>query len=166
MKNENYNLNISTLDDKILYQEVCKKIKETDDISFKLLGLVPFVSGVGMVLLWTQAQNIPGPALIFVGIFGALVTYFIYRWERRNIQVCEIFKSFAAEMELRKQVMEMSDDLDMKPDGPYNWLSNQGKPTLSGGFSKKGWGKTQAEMAIYGCTMLFWLLLPILVIIT
>ena len=162
MKNENYNLNINTLDDKIMYQEVCKKIKETDDISFKLIGLVPLVSGAGMVTLWSQANNIPVPALIFIGIFGALVTYFIYRWERRNIQICETFKNFAAEMESRKQGLDASEDLEIKADGPYQWLNSQEKPTWRGRLDKKGWGKTQAEMAIYGCTILFWLLFPLM----
>jgi len=166
MKSKNFNLNISTLDDKVLYQEICKKIKETDAISFKLLGLVPFVSGAGIVVLWAEAARIPNLALVFAGIFGAVITYFIYRWERRNIQICETFKNYAAEIESRKQNLEQNDVPEGTQDGPYKWLSHQGKPTLAGSLSNKGWGKTEAEIAIYGCTILFWLLLPLLVMIS
>jgi hypothetical protein len=33
------------------YAEICSNIRATDEISFKLLGLVPLVSGTGIVVL-------------------------------------------------------------------------------------------------------------------
>lgn len=166
MKQEYFNLNISTLDDKVLYREICKKIRETDAVSFKLLGLVPLVSGTGIIILWLEAGNLPFMVLIFSGLFGAMITFFIYRWEKRNIQTCITFREYACMMEAHKKELESDDSGNEKPDGPYSLLHSKGKPHLSGkNTSNNGWGKSEAETAIYGSTMLFWLLLPLSVLL-
>ena len=72
------------------YTEICSHIKTTDEISFKLLGLVPLVSGIGIVVLLDRSnQPAWSPMVVFVGLFGALVTFAIYRWEVRNLMTCE-----------------------------------------------------------------------------
>jgi len=153
MKQEHYNLNINTLDDKVVYQEICKKIAQTDAISFKLLGLVPTASGITVVATWFQRAHFSFLGLLVLGLFGAAITYFIYRWERRNIQICNTFREYAQIMEAK-----ITEDQESSPNGPYSLLSTKRKPHFPG--SKKGWGKTEAETAIYLITILLWLLLP------
>jgi hypothetical protein len=167
MKTENFNLNVNALDDKALYEEICKKIKETDAISFKLLGLVPSVSGGGIIILWTEAENLRDMMLVMTGLFGALITYFIYRWEKRNIQTCNTFKLCAEMIEIRKQLLEQSEEnVKSVIEGPYRLLRSQGKPKLLGeSLSVRGWGKTEAETAIYSVTILFWLVLALMIFI-
>jgi hypothetical protein len=64
-----------------VYEQVCENIRTTDDISFKLLGLVPLISGSGIVvLLSTNTSFSRLPLVLFVGIFGAVVTFGLYRW--------------------------------------------------------------------------------------
>lgn len=166
MKSENFNLIINALDDKALYQEICKKIKETDAISFKLLGLVPILSGLGIVTLWSLNENLSSWMMILTGLFGALITYFILRWEKRNIQVSDTFRSYAEILEAKKVQLENDyDSLDVTLAGPYSLLRSKDKPRLlSLSSSFKGWGKAEAETAIYSATILFWLLLPLSVL--
>ena len=42
------------------YTEICSHIRTTDEISFKLLGLVPLVSGIGSSCYSTVAISRPG----------------------------------------------------------------------------------------------------------
>lgn len=46
-----------------VYEEVCTNIRTSDDISFKLLGLVPVISGSGAAILtlsriWSDTNSI------------------------------------------------------------------------------------------------------------
>lgn len=168
MKSENFNLIIHPLDDKVLYQEICKKIKETDAISFKLLGMVPIFSGLGIVTLWSQHEALSCWIMSLSGLFGALITYFIFRWEKNNIQVSDTFRNYAEILEAKKVQLENDhDSSDITMAGPYSLLRSKDKPRLlSAPGNSKGWGKAEAESAIYGATILFWLLLPLLVLFT
>ncbi|HXQ24587.1 MAG TPA: hypothetical protein VN812_23100 [Candidatus Acidoferrales bacterium] len=72
------------------YAEICANICATDDYSFKLLGLVPLVSGGGIVALLTEANATTWasfPIAIF-SLLGATVTLGLFCWELRNIQTC------------------------------------------------------------------------------
>src|SRR4029450_12904322 len=82
------------------YAEICSNVRTTDEISFKLLGLVPLVSGGGIVLLLDAGKR-PArpPATIFVALLGAAVTFAIYRWEVRNIQICRWLIERGAQLE-------------------------------------------------------------------
>ena len=164
MKRENFNLIIHTLDDRALYLEICKKLKDMEAVSFKLLCLVPLFSGLSIVILCSLAEKFSSLLLILTAVFGALVTFFIFRWEKRNLQMRDIFRSYAEILETKKIQLE-SENLphDAGMGGPYSLLRNRGKPMLwHAGESLKGWGKTEAETAIYSTTILFWLLLPVL----
>src|SRR5918999_1507341 len=72
------------------YSELCSNIRATDDISFKLLGFVPLISGAGIigVLSAREELSLPSAAVILVALFAATVTVALYGWERRNIQIC------------------------------------------------------------------------------
>ena len=164
MKQENFNLNISTLDDKVLYREICKKIKDTDSISFKLLVLVPIVSVTSLMIFWSSLDDLPDFTLLLAGLFGALVTYFIFRWEKRNRQISKVFKQYACIMEARKMEQEDgSEPSNEKFNGPYSLLANDGKPSLlKDKNSDRGWGKSESENAVYITTMVLWLIMPLL----
>src|SRR5438876_9051723 len=90
-----------------LYELYLEKIKETDEISFKLMGMVPLLSGVGIYTLFTQnsievaGKVIAIPEKIFwiTGFFGAMITFLIYRWELRNISICGKFRDKVIELE-------------------------------------------------------------------
>ena len=70
------------------YTNLCTNIRFTDDISFKLLGLVPLFSGSGLFLAVMRSDYFWSPAIYGISLFGALVTLGLFRWELRNIQIC------------------------------------------------------------------------------
>src|SRR5688500_9667686 len=83
------------------YGELCSNIRATDDLSFKLLGFVPLVSGAGIigVLSAKEELSLPSPAVVLVALFAATVTVALYGWERRNIQICIWLIARAADVE-------------------------------------------------------------------
>ena len=129
------------------YAEICSNIRATDEISFKLLGLVPLVSGAGIfVLLDRSKQPTWSPMAIFAAVFGAVVTFAIYRWEIRNIQTCRWLIDRAAELERNELGLAR---------GQFH--ARDPAPAL---FGRK-MGKTEAERLLYWTTIAAWLLLPI-----
>jgi hypothetical protein len=146
-----------------LYELYLNKIKETDEISFKLLGLVPLLSGAGIFTLLTQNAveidhvQIQIPKLIFwvTGLFGASITYCIYRWELRNIQTCKTYRNEARKIE------------ETEPGSIGVFRNFPESPDLLIKVAKKVQfkmqiGKADAEKGIYYLTIIFWLLLPVL----
>ena len=129
------------------YTNLCNSIRFTDDVSFKLLGLVPLFSGSGMLVAVAKSEWFWSPAIYAIGIFGGLITLGLFRWELRNIQTCKWLISCGA-------ALEQSED-QVKPAQFYR------RPE-----SPMRWGKTEAEKLIYGATTLIWLLLPWLVYTT
>ena len=164
MKSENFNFIVHSLDDKALYAEICKKIKDTNAMSFKLMGLVPLLSVVCMMILCFFAEKLPPSLLVLTCLYGSLVTYFIFRWEKRNMFISDIFKSYAEILETRKTQFEIENQqLDMTLAGPYSLLRSKDESRLLTSLKPlKGWGKKEAETAMYGITIMCWLLLPFL----
>ena len=120
-----------------IYQEVCADIRATDEISFKLMGLVPLVTGAAFLTFCVSDELSEMPKLIIaVSVFAALITLALFRWELRNIQKCN---------SLLKRADEMAkvDSRTMPP-----------KPS--------GIGKTKAEAAVYSVTIVTWLLMPVI----
>jgi hypothetical protein len=83
------------------YGELCSNIRATDDISFKLLGFVPLISGAGIigVLSAKEKLSLPPAAVVLIALFAATVTTALYGWERRNIQICIWLIARAADVE-------------------------------------------------------------------
>lgn len=172
MKNENFNVNIKTLDDQALYAEICRKIEEIERRRFRALWLVPFISGVLILLLW---QNVvPDLIMLLVSSFGALITLFIMHWEKYHIQMTHAFKKHAAILESRKTRQEKLDVADAF-DGPYSMISQLQDPAIfslpdhqnsyttgsvntdkNPAVSGKGWSRDQAEVAVYYSTIILW----------
>jgi hypothetical protein len=132
-----------------LYGEVYTSIRETDQVSFRLLGYIPLVSGSGAGLLTTLINNnlLKPLPLILLSALGAVVTFGFYRWERRNIQTCERLYSRAKYLEQLIGFEELA--------------GREAAPRLLG----KPIGKTQAEKIIYTASVIAWLV-PILVALT
>ena len=131
-----------------LYEQLSANIRATDDISFKLLGLVPLVSGAALgALLFKDAQPMGdrlSPALItLLALFAAAVTLGLFRWELRNVQECSHLIAIAGALAGAR-------------------LAGVGVPPARQARLPRpqGIGKTEAEKIIYGATILAWLALP------
>jgi len=125
-----------------LYAETCSSIRATDEISFKLMGFVPLVSGAALLTLFLKETISSDKASLVVALalFAAMVTLGLFRWELRNIQTCSW---------LRRRAEALEETLVKTSGAP-----RQPKPPL-------GIGKTEAEKAIYSITILVWLIMPI-----
>ena len=53
-----------------IYIEIRAAIRETDNISFKLLNLVPLVSGTALIGLLLQTRPLPAPLVMFLALSG------------------------------------------------------------------------------------------------
>ena len=71
-----------------IYNEINTNIRFTDEISFKLLGLVPFVSSLGILGL-SMSDLTQSPVAALISIFAAIVTSALFIWEIRNMQICK-----------------------------------------------------------------------------
>lgn len=129
------------------YTNLNTNIRFTDDVSFKLLGLVPLFSGSGMLVAVMRSEYFWSPAIYAIAAFGALVTLGLFRWELRNIQTCVWLISRGATLE-RTEDQTNAGQFYQRPKAPM------------------GVGKTEAEKLIYGVTIFIWLLLPWLVYTT
>jgi len=73
-----------------VYRETCFNIRATDDISFKLMGTVPLLSGAAILTVFLKGPIQPGsgPVVVALSMFAAFVTLGLFRWELRNVQTC------------------------------------------------------------------------------
>jgi len=121
-----------------VYQQIYEQVRAKDDISFKLLSLVPLISGAGISIL--IKTDIAWGLKCFVSLFGATVTFSIFRWELRNIGWCDL---------LLKQARQI--DHAESPEVPKLRISPGKRVAV---------GKTEAETILYLTVILAWLMLP------
>jgi hypothetical protein len=130
-----------------MYDVLQAGIKDTDDISFKLLGLVPLVNGAALLTAVVGIGSAHPPAIITLSLFGAIVTLGLFWWELRNIRYClwyiELARHFEAAPLARAGVPER---LRKRPAAPGNV------------------GKRRAEKLIYATVIVSWLLLPVMLL--
>jgi hypothetical protein len=126
------------------YAETCSSIRATDDINFKLMGIVPLVSGAAMLVFLVKEATPPDKAALVVALalFAALITLGLFRWELRNIQTCSW---------LRRRAEALEGALVRASGAP-----TQPQPPLK-------IGKTEAEKWIYSITVVAWLSIPLVV---
>jgi hypothetical protein len=127
-----------------LYTEIIANIRATDEISFKLLGLVPLVSGTALVAVILQDVTARPTLIVLFALFAAAVTLGLFRWELRNVQECSRLLRHAEA--LAEPVLEQSGvpaGLRRRAAGP------------------QGVGKTEAEKLVYSATIAAWLVLPL-----
>ena len=139
------------------YATICSSIKATDEISFKLLGLVPLVSGVGIFALVSAAKEpLSSAGVALFAMFAALITFSLYRWELRNISICEWFRDRIADIE-RDEFGLISGQYLSLPPAPR--LTVFGRDVRIGTWSAGRIGKRKAEALLYGATMAAWIAL-------
>lgn len=135
-----------------LYHEVCEHIRATDDISLKLLAAVPLATGIGITLLVRPSTaDLTDGARSLLSLFAAVVTFAIYRWERKNIATCAHYREWAAALE--------RDHFQLPPQagkGPAPPVYPHGRVTAPA-FAGQSWGKTQAEILLYWTVIVSWL---------
>lgn len=170
-----------------VYEQICTNVRTSDDISFKLLGLVPLISGSGAAILvlgkiWSDISSI---AIILLSLVAAIITFGLFKWELRNVQKCNWLVERAAELEQgwfnteefasnKRTVRQFTD-----------W-SKEKKPPLFGKEEKmpaesgtgeltpipglKSWhkveiGKTESERIIYWASIAAWLVPIVMAVI-
>lgn len=144
--------NLTPEDARQLYDQVCANIRTSDDISFKLLGFVPLVSGAGItVVLSTDTTLSDLPLVLFVGLFGAVVTFALYRWELKNINTCLWLIALGSDLEQHRFGLTQG-----------QFLGRPADPELFGRKMRK----RDAERIIYVSTIVAWLLLPMVAVMT
>jgi hypothetical protein len=183
---------ISPLTVERYYGELCSNIRATDDISFKLLGFVPLISGAGIIAVLSAREKLalPPAAVVLVALFAATVTLALYLWERRNIDICKWLIACAADVE--REMLEATYDLEP---GRLQTLAarHAGESTapdhaeiertlgLRGGALQsqflgpgepprfllwRRFGKTQAAEVLYGSTAAAWIVVVPITLLT
>lgn len=127
-----------------IYTEIRGGIRETDNISFKLLGLVPLVSGTALIGLIVQTRNLPTSLVILLSLFASSVTLGLFRWELRNVQTCSWLIQYADAIEAYV----------LSARGAGAIFCPRPKPP-------QHIGKVEAQKLIYSTTIIAWLALPI-----
>ena len=127
-----------------VYRETCSNIRATDDISFKLMGVVPLLSGATFLTFFLKedVSSKAGPAIVMLSLFAALITLGLFRWELRNIQTCSWLRRRAETLE---GVIVTAAQIPKQPLPP------------------RGIGKTEAEKWIYSVTIVAWLSMPFII---
>jgi hypothetical protein len=134
-----------------VYGEVCAQLRATDEISLKLLTAVPVVTGIGVSLLAkTPNQDTSQGVRSALGFFAAVVTFAIYRWERKNIATCSHLRRWA-------QVIERDHvGLPLPTADPGDPTTHPHGPVSAPRAFGRQWGKTQAEILLYWTAILSW----------
>ena len=127
-----------------IYEEIRAGIRDTDSISFKLLGLVPLVSGAALISLVLQTRELPSGLVVLLALFASTITLGLFRWELRNVQTCSWLLDCARALEAEA----------LKNSGTSQVF--QSRPPRPQRI-----GKTEAEKLIYAATILAWLALPV-----
>lgn len=126
------------------YEAICASIRATDEISFKLLGLIPLLTGAVIVAILKGEVSQQGLVWV-ISAFGAIVTFGIFRWELRNIQTCKWLMKEGGRIETEELGLTVG-----------QFTGRDAAPTLLG-FRM---GKTEAEKIIYIASVIAWLTLP------
>ena len=127
-----------------VYNAIQKGISETDDISFKLIGFVPLVTGGGLLTILLGGTDLPVEVLAVTALFAAAATIGLFWWELWNIQTCHWYINLAYEFE--KKVFE-------NQSVPANLAIRRRPPG--------GVGKHNAAKIIYAATAVSWIALPL-----
>jgi hypothetical protein len=149
-----------------IYKEVCASIRATDDISFKLLGLVPTFSGsaAGALVVLDKSGLLKGGSswvVLALAAVGFGITFGLFRWELRNIQKCNWLIERAAELES----YALGGRGEPPPRLQFRGWRDEKKPCMASPM-KWPWGKTEAEVAVYLAALAAWLVPAVFAVIS
>jgi hypothetical protein len=116
------------------YNELCSSYHAIDDFRTKLLGLLPLVTGGGVVLLSGRVEEIRMEFFRPVGVFGILVTLGLLAYELFGIKKCHALIETGKALESR---MNLPVGEKQKPAGQFNFRSysrGQSCALIFGGF--------------------------------
>ena len=143
-----------------IYRDLIENIRVTDDISFKLLGTVPLVSGIGsggLSLLTMSGHHLNDLAVLGLSLVGCAVTIGLFRWELRNIQRCTWFISRAAKIEQRMFPSHEASQFNGFQPSKHLEAKELSDIKIASIWTRP-WGKTQAEKLIYAVAIAAWLI--------
>jgi hypothetical protein len=83
------------------YDQLCQSYRAIDDFRAKLLGLLPLVTGGGLVLVTKGVKDINPDLFLPVGVFGALVTFGLLSYEIYGIRKCHALIIAGGRLEAR-----------------------------------------------------------------
>jgi len=124
-----------------IYAELCTGIRETDSISFRLLNLVPLVTGTALAALVIREKPLPPELVTLFALFAAAITVGLFRWELWNVQKCHWLVKYAEGIE-KRALLQDGLFLERPPD-------------------PQRVGKAEAEKLIYFVTIIVWLATPL-----
>jgi hypothetical protein len=138
-----------------IYREICISVRSTDDVSFKLLGLVPAfaAAGAGLLTLLADARSSNSDltwTFAALGVLGCAMTFAMLQWELRNIQKCGWLIDQAAGLEKYALGLNREPIDSLQHEG---WKRARRAPVRW----KWPWGKTEAEFVVYVVAMIAWL---------
>src|SRR5688572_14466927 len=82
------------------YQEVCNSYHAIDDVRIRLMGLLPLISGAGIVLLLKpEVLDLAGRYYPPIGLFGFVVSLGLLLFEVRGVQQCYALIALGKEVE-------------------------------------------------------------------
>lgn len=82
------------------YSELCTSYNAIREFRARLLGFLPLASAGGVFLLLNAAETSIGPlTLVAIGLFGCLITFGLYTYERHNMERCHNLIRLGADWE-------------------------------------------------------------------
>lgn len=145
------------------YTEICENIRALDANSFKLLSFVPLVSGSAIMAVFLRGEAGMSWITILLSLAGALVTFGLYRWEFRNIQICKWLQKCANAIERNQFGVEQGkEQFAIRTQEPPPKFDNPKFDNLDK-FFVFSISQRKAENIIYWTTIAAWLLLPLAV---
>jgi hypothetical protein len=81
------------------YEQALQTYRMLADIRFKLLALVPLISGAAIAFLTTDPVHASSRIVLAGGVFGLLITLGITIYDQRNTQVMNVSRLRARELE-------------------------------------------------------------------
>jgi hypothetical protein len=145
------------------YAEICANIRALDGNSFRLLGFVPLLSASAITAILLGHVRF-SPAVILLSLVGGIVTFGLYRWECRNIQICKWLQERIDEIEQREFGIELAEQqfairLKQKEETPQfkNPEYNDMHKFFSISFTQR-----ETETLIYWTIIIAWFALPLI----
>jgi len=112
---------------KAAYQELCNSYRAIDDFRMKLLGLLPFATGAGIVLVSNALaaaddakQNVTRELLWPIGLFGFVITLGLLFFELYGIKKCHALIETGKAIERQ---LEISGQFTTRPGGVFGVIN-------------------------------------------